>query len=110
MFPCEWLTGGNASPLWAYASTARCGFLWRTLAVPKPGAFRVSTGGVLWVESVSVCMPRDLLLEPVEGTADSMAAAVEDMGVDHGGLDMFVAEKLLHGPDIVTALEQVGCE
>ena len=67
-------------------------------------------GGVLWVGSVSVSMPWGSWLKPVEGAADSVSSAVEDVGVDHGGLDVFVAEELLYGPDIVTALEQMGGE
>ena len=43
--------------------------------------------------------------ETVERAADAAATAVEDVGVDHGGLDVFVAEELLYGADIVAALE-----
>ncbi len=44
----------------------------------------------------------------VEGAADGQAAPLEDVGVDHGGLEVFVAEQVLDGADVVTALQQVG--
>jgi len=30
-------------------------------------------------------------------TSHGQAAAIENVGVDHGGFDVFVAEQLLHG-------------
>jgi hypothetical protein len=38
------------------------------------------------------------------------AATVQDVGVQHGGLDVRVPQKLLHGADVGAALEQVGGE
>ena len=46
----------------------------------------------------------------VEGAADAGGAAVEDVGVDHGGRDILVAQELLDGADVVAVLEQVGGE
>ena len=40
----------------------------------------------------------------VEGGLNSEAAALEDVGVDHGGFHVFVAEQFLDGTDIVTCL------
>jgi hypothetical protein len=37
----------------------------------------------------------------VEGAADAEGAAVEDVGVDHRGGDVAVAEELLNGADVV---------
>ena len=37
----------------------------------------------------------------IEWTADSQAAAVEHVGVDHGGLDVLVAQEFLNGVDDV---------
>jgi len=37
-----------------------------------------------------------------------VAAAVEHVGVDHGGLDVVVAEELLDGADVVAVAEEVG--
>jgi hypothetical protein len=49
--------------------------------------------------------------EAVEGAADAAAAGlVEDVGVDHGGLDVAVAQQLLDGADVVPLLEEVGGE
>ena len=44
----------------------------------------------------------------VERASDGEAAALEDMGVDHGGFDIFVAEQFLNGADVVAVLEQMG--
>ena len=43
-------------------------------------------------------------------TDDAVAAAVEDVSVDHGGADILVAQQLLHGPDVVAVFQQVGCK
>ena len=40
----------------------------------------------------------------VEGGFDGEAAALEDVGVDHGGFYVFVSEELLHGADVVAVL------
>ena len=48
--------------------------------------------------------------ELVEGAADAEAASVEDVGVDHGGLPVAVAEEFLDRADIVAGLEQVRRE
>ena len=40
----------------------------------------------------------------------ALAAAVEDVGVDHGGADAPVAEELLNGPDVVAADQKVSRE
>jgi len=41
---------------------------------------------------------------------DGEAAALEDMGVDHGGFDVFVAEEFLDGADVVIVLQEMGGE
>jgi hypothetical protein len=46
----------------------------------------------------------------VQRTADASGTSVEDVGVDHGGADVLVAEQLLDGPDIVAVFEEVGDE
>ena len=46
----------------------------------------------------------------VERTAHAEAAAIQDVGVDHRGLQVAMAEQLLHGADVVAALEQMGRE
>ncbi len=46
----------------------------------------------------------------IERAAHAEAAAVEDVGIDHGGLHVAMAEELLHGADIVAVLEQMGGE
>ena len=46
----------------------------------------------------------------VSGTLYGVTAAVEHVGVDHGGGDVAVTEQLLDGADVVAAFEQVGRE
>ncbi len=48
--------------------------------------------------------------DPVERTRYPMATPVENMGVDHGRLDVLVTEKLLDRPDVMPSLKQVGGE
>lgn len=48
--------------------------------------------------------------ELVDRTLDSQGAAVENMGVDHGRPNIFVAEEDLDGSDIGPILEQMRCE
>ena len=51
---------------------------------------------------------KGLCLSVVQGGFDRQAAALQDMGVDHGGADIFVTKQFLHGTDIIPILEQVG--
>ncbi len=46
----------------------------------------------------------------VEGADDAAPAFVEDVGVDHGGGHVAVAEQFLHGADVIAGFEQVGGE
>jgi hypothetical protein len=39
-----------------------------------------------------------------------VGAAVEDVGIDHRGGDVLVAEQLLDGSDVVAVLKEVGGE
>src|SRR5205807_28046 len=48
--------------------------------------------------------------QAVEGAGHAGGAAVEDVGVDHGGADVGVAEQVLDGADVAARLEQVGGE
>lgn len=58
--------------------------------------------------AVSVYHPRGRgSPQGIDGAPDAPPAPVQNMGVDHGGLDVFMTEQLLYGPDIVTCFEQV---
>lgn len=46
----------------------------------------------------------------VEGAAHGEGASVEDVGVDHCGGDVAVAQELLDGADVVARFEQVRSE
>jgi len=46
----------------------------------------------------------------VEGRFYCQPATLENVGVDHGGFDVFMPEEFLNGSYIVSALEEVGCE
>ncbi len=47
-------------------------------------------------------------LQQVGGAADPEGAAVDDMGVDHGGVQITAAHQLLDGSDVLAAFEQVS--
>ncbi len=49
-------------------------------------------------------------LEGVGGAGDSQGASVQDMGVDHRGLDVPVAEEFLDDADVGAIFEEVGGE
>lgn len=46
----------------------------------------------------------------IQRAANGHRADLEHVGVDHGGLDVFMAEQILDGADVVTGFEQVGGE
>jgi len=46
--------------------------------------------------------------ELIQRAADGEAAALEDVGVDHGGLYIFVAEEFLDRPDVIADFKQVS--
>ena len=76
--------------------------------VEAMGGLAVSMGGCGWVGGEAGGAGEEE--HAVEGAADAEAASVEDVGVDHGGGDVGVAEELLDGADVVAALEEVGGE
>ena len=41
----------------------------------------------------------------IEGADYSASAAIENVGVDHGGFDIAVTEEFLNGADVVAVLE-----
>jgi hypothetical protein len=41
----------------------------------------------------------------VEGAADAERAVIEDVGVDHGGRDVAMAQQFLDGADVVSGFE-----
>jgi hypothetical protein len=49
-------------------------------------------------------------LESIERALHAGGAALEDVGVDHGGADVGMAEEFLDGADIVAGFEEVGGE
>ena len=44
----------------------------------------------------------------IERAANGHGTAIEDVGVDHGGLDVFMAEQFLDCSNIVPILQQMG--
>ena len=75
---------------------------WRRTAgshfAPKP----LWTPGLLaipWVISSSI-----------QGASHAQDILSGDMGVDHGGLEVPVAEEFLYGSNVVAVFQQVGCE
>ena len=50
-------------------------------------------------------------MEGINGTDDALAAThIEDVGVDHRGLDILVSKQFLDGADVITGHQQVGGE
>jgi hypothetical protein len=47
---------------------------------------------------------------PVGRALDRQPRLMQDVGVDHGGGDIEVAEQLLRGADVVAGFEQMGSE
>ena len=45
-----------------------------------------------------------VLSDGIERADYALAAAIEDVRVDHGGADILVAEQFLHGADVVASL------
>jgi hypothetical protein len=46
----------------------------------------------------------------IQRTHYAATAAIKDVGVDHGGFHVFVAEEFLDGADVVAVLEKMGGE
>ena len=41
---------------------------------------------------------------------DAHRPALEHVGIDHGGIEIGVPQKFLNGSDILSSLQQMGCE
>ncbi len=50
------------------------------------------------------------LEEPVRGTANGSRPTVQDVGVNHGGADVGMAQEFLDGSNIVAILQQMSGE
>jgi hypothetical protein len=46
----------------------------------------------------------------IQWAADGKPPAIEDVGVDHGSLHVFVPQQLLDGANVVTGFQEVGGE
>ena len=46
----------------------------------------------------------------IERAANAQWPLVEDVGIDHGGADIFVAEEFLDGANVVAVFEEMGGE
>ncbi len=46
----------------------------------------------------------------VDRAANSGRSTIENMGIDHGRLDVIVAQKLLNSANVVAAFQQVNCK
>jgi hypothetical protein len=55
-----------------------------------------------------VCPSKGESSASIKRAANTKPALVEDMGVNHGGFDIFMTEQFLDGADVVAVLEQVG--
>ncbi len=50
------------------------------------------------------------LSQSVNRAADAFSTAVQNVGIDHGGLDIFMPQELLNGAIIVACLQEVSGE
>ena len=48
--------------------------------------------------------------EGIERASEAAAEVEDDVGVEHGGAEVFVAEESLDGSDVDAVFEEVGCE
>ena len=48
--------------------------------------------------------------QPIDWAPDRKAASVQDVGIYHRRADVRMAEQLLHGPNVISRLEQVRRE
>ena len=46
----------------------------------------------------------------IQRASHSASAAIEDVGIDHCGIEIFVPEQFLNCPDVVTRFQQVSSE
>jgi hypothetical protein len=67
---------------------------------------RETAGGVEC--GLDVCGPQ--LVEQIERATNPGDAALHDVGINHGGGHVLVAEQLLDRPDVVSLFQQVGGE
>src|SRR5215510_11388721 len=51
-----------------------------------------------------------ILSNHIQRTPHADTRLLHDVGVDHRRRDILVPEELLHRPDIIASLEQVGCK
>jgi len=69
--------------------------------------FPISLGCYL----VSVYHPRGRgSSQGIDRASHAPSASVQDMSVTHRGLDVFMTEQLLNGPNVVAGLQEVGRE
>ena len=75
-----------------------------------PGLCALACGGrcsLSWRRRDSGCLARSWAEHPIGGALDPARPSVQDVGVDHRGAHVAVAEELLDGADVVTILEEV---
>ena len=58
----------------------------------------------------SYCVGLGKLLRAIQWTTDGFRTSIEDMRINHSGLDIFVAEEFLNCANIIASFEQVGRE
>ena len=61
--------------------------------------------GFEWTIVQIISLTRD-----IKQANDTSSTAIENMGGDHCGFDIFVSEEFLDGADVVAALQEVGGE
>lgn len=62
---------------------------------------------VLWVGARDIWITGECGWAGVEGALDTKGAAVQDVGIDHGGGDVPVAQQILNGADVGSGFQQM---
>jgi len=60
-------------------------------------------------QTLQYCQPLPATVDPnhpklIRRAMNSLTAAIQDMGIDHRGTDIFVPQEFLNGPDVVAVL------
>ncbi len=74
-------------------------------ANPERGIRRAVGGWAVVVDRQGVCAGLGKLGWSIQRAADAEGAAVEDVGINHGGLHILMTQQFLHSSNIVTRLQ-----
>lgn len=65
---------------------------------------------MFWKDELRETISSAFMFLIVQGTFDREPAPLENVGIDHGGFDVFVSEEFLNGTNVIAILEKMGRE